>query len=65
MKNLIVGNFKKPVKREKEKLDTDEDVEKMLRAWDIVKCRICNKDISMLNATSVNSGEYFICRNRH
>ena len=44
--------------------DRDEEVEKMLETWDIVKCRYCGKDISMLDAKIVN-GEYFICKKGH
>ena len=43
------------------KKDTDEQVEKMVKDWDIVRCKICRRKISLLNAISVNGGEYFIC----
>jgi len=42
--------------------DTDKQVEKMVENWDIVRCKICRKKISMLTAMSINDGEYFICQ---
>jgi hypothetical protein len=56
MKSKLKESQKPPEKTK------DEAVEEMLQTWDIVRCRICGRKISMLNAKSINSGEYFICR---
>lgn len=47
---------------EKIKLDSDDEVQKMLEEWDKVKCVICGKTISMLEASTVYDGEKFICK---
>jgi len=47
-------------------LEKDEDVDEMLRTWDIVKCGYCGKKISMLKAKIVKNYEgyeMFVCRN--
>jgi formylmethanofuran dehydrogenase subunit E len=44
--------------------DTDENVQRMVETWDIVRCHQCGKNISMLNAKIVN-GKYFICKGIH
>ena len=49
-------------KAPKKMIDTDASVAKMVREWDVVKCRICGKKISMLTAKSVNEGQYFVCK---
>jgi hypothetical protein len=49
----------------KPKTDKDKQIEKMLKTWDIVKCNVCGKKISMLNAKLVNDGKYFICKEGH
>ena len=46
----------------KEKVDTDKNVERMLKTWDIVKCKLCGKKISMLNAKQTKDGSGFICK---
>lgn len=48
----------------KRKEDTDESVQKMIETWDVVRCRQCNKRISMLNAKLVKQGtrEFFVCK---
>lgn len=38
----------------------DTEVEKMLNDWDTVKCALCRKNISMLNADTINDGTAFI-----
>jgi hypothetical protein len=43
---------------------TDEEVERMVETWDIVKCKVCRREVSMLDAESVNDGEYFICKGK-
>lgn len=45
--------------------ETDAQVKRMIDTWDIVKCKICKKKISMLDARIVNGGEYFVCKNGH
>lgn len=45
---------------------TDEEVDKMVKEWDIVKCALCHKKISMLKAKLIlipGKGEVFVCRN--
>lgn len=52
-------------KRKKDKLitvDSDETVNEMLRTWDIIQCKRCHKEISLLDAVSVNGGLYFVCK---
>lgn len=44
---------------------TDEEVQKMLDEWDLVKCPLCHKKISMLNAKLVtlsDGREAFVCK---
>ena len=44
---------------------TDEEVDKMVKEWDIVKCALCHKKISMLKAKLIlipGKGEIFICK---
>lgn len=43
----------------------DDETKRMLDSWDIVRCHYCGKKISMLNAKSINSGQYFICSGEH
>ena len=40
---------------------TDDDVEKMIEKWDIVKCRRCGEEISMLDAEIIED-KYFVCK---
>ncbi|HOM77794.1 MAG TPA: hypothetical protein PLT50_01150 [bacterium] len=45
---------------------TDQEVDRMLEEWDIVKCALCHKKISMLKAKLIlipGKGEVFVCRN--
>lgn len=45
--------------------ETDEKVEKMIKTWDIVRCKICGKKISMLTAKikrTADGYEYFVCK---
>lgn len=45
--------------------ETDENVQKMLEEWDIVKCKYCGKEISMLDAKIIrleNGRESFVCK---
>lgn len=45
--------------------ETDENVQKMLEEWDIVKCKYCGKEISMLDAKIIrleNGSESFVCK---
>jgi hypothetical protein len=44
------------------KRDTDNEVQRMLKTWDIVKCFYCGRDISLLNAISIKNGQYFVCK---
>ena len=44
------------------KPDTDESVKKMLDTWDKVNCHYCGKEISMLNAKTVENGKFFVCK---
>lgn len=53
---------KKGKPREHIPITSEEKVQQMLNNWDIVTCKICGKKISMLKATAVNDGEYFVCR---
>lgn len=53
---------KKAEARKRNKKDTDKTVDEMLKNWDKIKCHICGKEISMLDAVIVNRGEYFICK---
>ena len=43
-------------------LSPDEQVQKMLETWDIVKCQICGKEISMLDSIPLKGEEGFICK---
>jgi hypothetical protein len=38
----------------------DEEVEKMVKTWDKVKCKKCGKTISMLNSVSIPTG--WVCK---
>lgn len=43
----------------------EEDVQKMLEEWDIVKCKYCGKKISMLDARVIkleDGTEVFVCK---
>lgn len=42
----------------------DKAVQKMIETWDIVNCKYCGKEISMLDSHIVrdSSGEYFVCK---
>jgi len=44
--------------------DSDEDVSKMVREWDIVTCKICGRKLSMLDVVDFGGGQYFVC-SRH
>lgn len=46
---------------EKIELDSDEKVRRMMENWDSVRCNICKKKISMLNARLIDES-YFICK---
>jgi hypothetical protein len=46
----------------KERFETDKDVEKMLKTWDMVKCKVCGKNISMLTAKQTKDGSGFMCK---
>lgn len=46
----------------KNKQDTDKQVEKMLKFWDIVRCKVCGKRISMLTAKPTRDGSGFMCK---
>lgn len=41
--------------------DTDEEVQEMIKTWDIVVCKFCGKSISMLTAIPINEFGDFIC----
>lgn len=45
---------------------TDQEVDEMLKDWDMVNCAFCHKKISMLNAKIISvpgKGEIFVCKN--
>lgn len=42
---------------------TDEEVNKMLAEWDKTYCYNCGKEISILNASTINKGQRFVCKN--
>ena len=42
-------------------LPTDKQVEKMVKTWDVVKCKRCGKKISMANAKLIDE-KYFVCK---
>lgn len=64
---LQKGRFmkSKKIKDKKVYADEEEKVKEMLENWDIVECAICKKEISMLNAKTINGGQYFICKSGH
>jgi len=47
------------------KEEADREVEKMVEEWDMVRCEICGKKISMLNSKILKNGEGFICEGKH
>lgn len=51
-------------KIKKETMLDDKVVQKMMDTWDIVNCKYCGKEISMLNAKIIHNtfGEYFVCK---
>ena len=49
----------------KNKRETEKEVKIMLDNWDKVKCGICKKKISMLEARLSKDGSRFICRKGH
>lgn len=57
----MLNNISK--KKEEQLKKEDEKVAKMIEKWDIVRCRICGKEISMLDGRLVKNGSYYICRN--
>lgn len=52
----------KTTNKDTPKRDSDKEVKRMLETWDIVKCYYCGKDISLLNATPIKNGQYFVCK---
>ena len=54
----------KTIKREKESKE-DRKIENMIANWDKIRCYICNKEISMLDAILIEdefSLEHFVCK---
>lgn len=51
-------------KIKKETMLDDKVVQKMMDTWDIVNCKYCGKEISMLDSHLVRGsfGEYFVCK---
>lgn len=49
-------------KPEEKKLNPDEVVQKMVEEWDIVRCKVCGKKVSMLEANLEKGGQFFICK---
>ncbi len=49
-------------KEEKIKTPTDEEVNEMIKTWDLVKCQVCGKKISMLNAKMISEDGKFVCK---
>jgi hypothetical protein len=45
-------------------INMDRNVKKMIEDWDKVKCHICKKKISMLDAKLVDE-RYFVCKKDH
>lgn len=46
-------------------IDSDEDVQEMIDNWDIVTCRYCKKEISMLDAVLItleDGSDAFVCK---
>ena len=42
----------------------NEEVDKMLKEWDMIRCKICGKKITMLEAEIIRTEEgyeYFVC----
>lgn len=46
------------------KFPDEEEVERLLKTWDIVRCTNCKRKISMLRASIViiNGKEAFVCK---
>lgn len=61
MKSTLKNKDKKSINTHIE----DEEVQKMLEEWDIVRCRICQKKISMLNSRQLRDGSGYICKEGH
>lgn len=38
------------------------DIKKLIEEWDKIKCANCGKEISMLEASTINGGEAFVCK---
>lgn len=47
--------------KEPVKLPTNEQTEKMVKDWDLVKCKACGKKVSMLDAKLI-AEKYFVCK---
>lgn len=62
IKKYVRINYKEIIMNTKthNKIENEKVVKNMIDTWDIVKCRICGKDISML--TSKTDGKYFVCK---
>lgn len=40
----------------------DKEVQKLIETWDIVRCKYCGEEVSMLDANLIEGGQYFICK---
>jgi hypothetical protein len=49
-------------KRNKNQVNKDKEVERLLETWDIVRCKYCGEEVSMLDANLIEGGQYFICK---
>ena len=52
-----------PEEQRKIQEEKDKEVEAMIDTWDIVRCRYCGKQISMMKAKVISNG--FICQEGH
>ena len=43
-------------------LASEEEVEEMIRSCDKIRCYRCGKEISLLDAKSIDGGMFFICK---
>ena len=44
------------------KFESDKEVARMLKFWDVVRCKVCGKKISMLTAKPTRDGSGFMCK---
>jgi len=52
-------------KQKKELEIRDKQVEKMIKEWDLVKCLVCGREISMLTSLRLDNERGYICKGRH